>query len=141
CLVTVVPMPELAKSRYQSLTVSPEWFIAMNPGHPGCGSGLEDGDDALAAGGADGDQPTPTGAGLVQLLGQAGDDPAAGRGERVTRCQRRALHVELRPVDRAERNVQAQLVLAERRVLPRLQRGQHGRGEGLVDLVEVEVLQ
>ena len=40
-----------------------------------------------------------------------------------------------------ERFVAAELLLAEVRVLPGLQRAQHLRGEGLVDLVEVEVLQ
>ena len=44
-------------------------------------------------------------------------------------------------VDRAERGVEAELLLAEVRVLPGLQRGEHRGGEGLVDLVEVEVLQ
>ena len=44
-------------------------------------------------------------------------------------------------VDRAQRGVEAEALLAEHRVLPRLQRGEHLRGERLVDLVEVEVLQ
>ena len=52
------------------------------------------------------------------------------------------LHVELGAIDR--RPAAASLpryVLAIRRVFPGLQRAQHLRGEGLVDLVEVEVLQ
>ena len=74
-------------------------------------------------------------------LARRGDDPAAGGGERVARRQRGAVDVELGPVDRAERRVEAEPLLAEDRVLPRLQGGQHLRGERLVDLVEVEVLQ
>src|SRR5687768_16974093 len=102
-------MPELAKSRYQSLTER-------------IPSGLEDGDDALAARRADRDEPALAGAGLVQLLGQGGDDPPTGRGERVPGRQRRAVDVELRAVDRAQRRVEAQLLLAVRRLLPRLER-------------------
>ena len=86
-------------------------------------------------------RPALAGARLVQHLRQLGHDPAAGRGERVPGRQRRAVDVELRAVDRAQRGVEPELALAERRVLPRLQRREHGRGERLVDLVEVEVLQ
>src|SRR4051812_15276780 len=121
----VVPKPEFAKSRYQSLT-------RLVPS----GSGLEDGDDALAAGGADRDQPPLARARLVQLLGELGDDAAAGGGERVSGRQRRAVDVELGPVDRAQRGGQPELGLAEVSVLPGLQRGEHRGGEGLVDLVE-----
>ena len=69
------------------------------------------------------------------------DDPAAGRGERVARRERGTVHVEPGAVDRTERRVEAEALLAEHRVLPGLQRGEHLRGERLVDLVEVEVLQ
>jgi hypothetical protein len=48
----------------------------------------------------------------------------------MARRERAAGHVELRAVDRAQRVL-----------LPRLQRAQHLCGEGLVDLVEVEVLE
>ena len=41
----------------------------------------------------------------------------------------------------AERLVEPEALLAEHRVLPGLERRQHLRGERLVDLVEVEVLQ
>ncbi|CAM5744447.1 hypothetical protein MAUB1S_02002 [Mycolicibacterium aubagnense] len=78
---------------------------------------------------------------LGELLGQLGHDATAGRGERVPRSQRRAVDVELRPVDRPERGVQAEAALAVLGRLPRRERGQHHRGEGLVNLVEVEVLQ
>ncbi len=44
-------------------------------------------------------------------------------------------------VDRAERRVQPKALLAECGVLPGRERAEHLGGEGLVDLVEVEVLQ
>ena len=77
----------------------------------------------------------------MQQLGQRGDDPAAGRGERVAGGQRRAGDVQPAAVDLAERLGEAQPVPAEHRIGPGLQRGQHGGRERLVDLVEVEVLQ
>ena len=55
--------------------------------------------DALAAGRADRDQPA-AGALLGQQLGQRGDDPPAGGGERVPGGQRGAVDVELVAVDR-----------------------------------------
>ena len=61
---------------------------------------------------------------------ERGDDPPAGGGERVPGGERGAVDVELGAVDRAEPVL-----------LPRGERGQHLRGERLVDLVEVEVLQ
>ena len=51
------------------------------------------------------------------------------------------LTLSLAAVDRAQRRVEAEALLAEHRVLPRLERREHLRGERLVDLVEVEVLQ
>src|SRR5829696_9094559 len=131
CLVMVVPKPELAKSRYQSLTEMRSFQTDFRRRKSGLGadfrrrksggrSGLEDGDDALAAGGADRDEPALARARLVQRLRQLGDDPAAGRGERVPGRQRRAVDVELRPVDRPQRGVEAELGLAEVLVLPGL---------------------
>ena len=78
---------------------------------------------------------------LGELLGQLGDDPAAGRRERMPRGQRRAVDVELGAVDGAERPIQAEALLAVLLGLPRRQRGQHHRRERLVDLVVVEILQ
>ncbi len=72
-------------------------------------------------------------------LASRGDDPPAGCGERVAGRERAAVDVELGAVDRAERGVEAEPLLAEDRVLPGLQRAQHLGGERLVDLVEVEV--
>ena len=54
---------------------------------------------------------------------------------------RAALDVELRAVDGAQRRGETEPVAAELRRLPGFQRAQHLRREGLVDLVEVEVLQ
>ena len=81
-------------------------------------------------------RPVPS---SCSCLASDGDDPPAGRGERVAGGERAAVDVELGAVDRAERLVAAELLLAERRVLPGLQRAEHLRGEGLVDLVVVEV--
>src|SRR3954462_15514566 len=110
----VLPKPELTKSEYQSLLM---------------GSGLQDRDDALAAGRADRDQAahgagSPLGRLLVQQLRQGGDDAGAGGGERVAGGQRGSDDVELRPVERAQRLVAAELLLAEDRVLPRGERGE-----------------
>ena len=79
---------------------------------------------------------------LGQQLGEVAEDARAGRRERMARTARlEPLHVELGTVDRAERRIAAEEHLAVVRVLPGLQRRQHLRGERLVDLVEVEVLQ
>ena len=56
---------------------------------------------------------------LGELLGQLRDDPPAGRGERVARGQRRAVDVELGPVDAAQCRVQAEPLLAVLLGLPR----------------------
>src|SRR3954471_20160136 len=98
-------------------------------------SGLQNRDDALAAGGADRDQAAPATV-LVQRLGQRGDDPPTGCRERMPGGQRGTVHVQLRAVDRAERAVQVEAAAAELRVLPRLEGGEHGAGERLVDLDE-----
>jgi tellurite resistance protein TehA-like permease len=79
-------------------------------------SGLENGRDALPTGGADRDQSAYRLARLLlllgELLGQLCHDPATGRGERVTRRQRRAVDVQLGPVDRTECCVEAEPLLA-----------------------------
>src|SRR5699024_6022071 len=104
------------------------------------GSALDDRGDALAAGGADGDERAARPL-LLQQLGGGGQDAAAGRGERVAGRQRGAVDVELGPVDRALGLVQAEALGAVLVGFPPGERGQDLRGEGLVDLVEVEVLQ
>src|SRR3954447_23463178 len=91
---------------------------------------LQDGDDALAAGRTDADHAAPAAA-LVERLGQRGDDPPAGGGERMPGGQRAAVDVELLARDLAERLVAALLLAREHRVLPGLQRRAYLRGEGL----------
>src|SRR5690606_20499830 len=77
------------------------------------GDGLEDRGDAEAAGRAHRDERAGGRAVLAlvlgELLGGLGDDPAAGRGERVTRGERGAVDVDPVRVDRAERAVEAEL--------------------------------
>ena len=65
--------------------------------------------------------------------------PVAANG--MAGRQRGTVRVDLGQVDAAHRRVQAEAVLAVLLALPRAQRAQHLRGEGFVDLVEVEVLQ
>src|SRR5262245_53053702 len=101
---------------------------------------FQDGGDAHAARGADGDEPAAAAA-LGEDLGERRDDARAGRGERVADRDRAAAHVEPRAVDRAERLREPEPLAAELRRLPGLQRAQHLRSERLVDLVEVEVLE
>src|SRR3954452_1511265 len=86
----------------------------------GTSRGLEDRDDTLAGGGADADHAAAF-AVFVQLLGEAGDDPAAGRGERVGGRQRAAVDVELGAVDWSERFFPPELLGADLLVFPGLQ--------------------
>ncbi|MNE92404.1 hypothetical protein D3C80_1901220 [compost metagenome] len=52
-----------------------------------------------------------------------------------------ALDVELAAVDRPQRCVEPQPALAVTGIFPGLERTQHLRGEGLMDLVVIEILQ
>src|SRR5690606_20675920 len=97
----------------------------------GGGSAFEDGGDAHAAGGADADQGAAA-ALFLQQLGGGGDDAGAGGGEGMAEGERTADDVELLPVDRSQRRVEAEFFLAEDRILPGLERAQHLRREGLV---------
>src|SRR5690606_15813604 len=103
-------------------------------------SALDDGAHAHAAGGADRHQRAAL-ALLLEQLGGRGDDAGAGGGEGMAERQRGAVDVELRRVDGAERRVEAEPLAAEGFRLPGAQRAQHLGGKGLVDLVEIEVLQ
>jgi hypothetical protein len=73
-------------------------------------------------------------------LASVGDEPPAGGAERMAGAERAAADVDLLAVDRPS-GVEPEALFAVDRVLPRLQRAQHLRGERLVDLVDVEVLQ
>src|SRR5581483_5618912 len=101
---------------------------------------LDDGGDPEATGCADGDQAAPAPI-LIQDFRRTGDDASTGRRERMAAREAAALDVESAPIDRAERRVEPQLVLAVLAIFPGLQRAQHLRGEGFVDLVEIEILQ
>src|SRR5690349_6001919 len=100
---------------------------------------FEDGGDAHPAGGADGDEAAARAA-ARELLGERGDDARAGGGEGMAERDARALGIQLRALDRAQR-VTPELLFTEVFRLPGLQRAEHLRGEGLVDLVDVEVLE
>src|SRR3546814_4387301 len=80
-------------------------------------------------------------AALLQFLRGGGDDARAGRRERVAGRQRRTIDVELRRIDLPQRRIEAEAGPAVILALPGTQRAQHLRGEGFVDLVQVEVLQ
>ena len=101
---------------------------------------LEDRDHAHAAGGADRDQGA-AGAAFGQELGCGGDDARAGGGEGVAEGEAGTHHVELGRIDAAHRLLAAEAVATIGRALPGAQGAQHLRGEGFVDLVEIEVLQ
>src|SRR6202012_1760900 len=93
-------------------------------------SGLQNRGDALAARGTDRDQAAyrltaVVRFGFVQLLGQLGEDASASRGKRGTGSQRRAVDVELGSVDRPQRPIEAEPLLAVLLGLPGLQVRQH----------------
>src|SRR6267143_1475837 len=80
---------------------------------------LDDRGDAQAAGRADGDQGA-AGAARGELLRGGHDDARAGRGEGMAEGDARALGIELRAVDRAERRIAAQAIAAVALRLPGL---------------------
>src|SRR3546814_5272018 len=59
----------------------------------------------------------------------------------MARSEAATLDVHLGAINRTERRVEAELVLAERRIFPGLQRAQHLTGECFVDFIEIEILQ
>src|SRR5688572_1702200 len=101
-------------------------------------SALEDRRYAHTARRADRNQPA-TVAAPGELLGERRNDTRAGGGKRMPDGEAAAVDVEFRAIDRPERSVEAELVTGELGRLPRLERAQDLRGEGLVDLVEIEV--
>src|SRR5690606_4124727 len=125
-----------SESRLCPFTLTPVFEGRVSGG----GSAFEDGGDAHAAGCADADEGAAA-ALFLQQLGSGGNDAGASGGEGVAEGQGAAHHVEPGAIDAAQRRLQAQLVPAELRILPGLERAQHLRREGLVDLVEIEVLQ
>src|ERR1700752_3276951 len=97
---------------------------------------LENRGDAHSARGANGDKPAPRAA-LGELLGERRHDARAGGGERMADGDARAFRVELRAVDGAERAIPLETRSTIFVGLPRLQRAEDLRSEGLVDLVDV----
>src|SRR2546422_11525245 len=103
-------------------------------------SALEDRRDSHPACSADRDQPAARAA-VGELLREPGDDARAGGAERMADGDAAALRVHLAAVDRAQRLRAFEASTAVLLRFPGLQRAEHLRGEGLVDLVDVEVLQ
>src|SRR6185436_14823979 len=71
---------------------------------------LQDSRDTHATRGAHRDQAAFRRGGFRQLLGELRDDARAGGRERVANGHARAVHVELRAVDAAQRPVEAEVV-------------------------------
>src|SRR5437016_12271498 len=101
---------------------------------------LDDRRDAHAAGCADRDQRATATAGS-ELLRGGSDDARAGGRERMAERDARPLRIELRAIDGAQRRAPSQAITAVPLRLPGLERAKHLRGERLVDLVDIEVLQ
>src|SRR5690348_7142588 len=94
---------------------------------------------ALAAANADrGD--TPASAGAQERLENMHHDANAGCADRMAERDRAAIGVELLGIDRSERAAQAELVAAERVVLPCAKAREHLRCECLVDFPRVDIL-
>src|SRR5690606_38724205 len=117
---------------------------ATNTGCRGCAAErrlpLDDRHHAHPAGGADGDQRAATAA-FGQLPGRGSDNPRPGGGKGMAGGQRGADEVDPVRIDPPQRRVQPHPVAAVVLAFPCTQGAQHLRGEGLVDLVDVEVLQ
>src|SRR6266568_2780577 len=113
---------------------------ALSNGKWGLSLFFEDRRDPHPARGADRDQP-PARAAVGELLREPGDDARAGGAERMADGDAAALRVHLRAIDRAQRLRAFEASAAVLLRFPGLQRAEHLRGEGLVDLVEVEILQ
>src|SRR5207249_5332864 len=101
---------------------------------------LEDRRDSHSAGCADRNEP-PARAAVGELLREPGDDARAGGAERMADSDAAALRVHLAAVDRAQRLRALEPGAAVLLRFPGLQRAEHLRREGFVDLVDVEVLQ
>src|SRR3546814_19394551 len=59
----------------------------------------------------------------------------------MARSEAATLDVHLGAINRTERRIEAELVLAERRIFQGLQREQHLTGECFVDFIEIKLLQ
>src|SRR5256886_17264709 len=113
---------------------------ALSNGKWGLSLFFEDRRDSHSAGCADRNEP-PARAAVGELLREPGDDARAGGAERMADGDAAALRVHLAAVDRAQRLRALDPGAAAIPGFPGLQRAEHLRGEGLVDLVDVELLQ
>src|SRR2546422_5354243 len=113
---------------------------ALSNGKWGLSLFFEDRRDSHPSCSANRDQP-PARAAVGELLREPGDDARAGGAKRMADGDAAALRVHLAAVDRAQRLRALEPGAAVLLRLPGLQRAEHLRGEGLVDLVDVEVLQ
>src|ERR1700712_686158 len=124
-------LPE--RSRYTTHDEFQNFFSAISPST--MTSRFEDCSNALATGCTDRDEPADGLAGLGfllgQLLGELRDDPPTRCCEGMARSQRRTVDVELGPVDRPQRTVQTEALLAVLLGLPGRKRGEHHRSERL----------
>src|SRR5438132_6110850 len=111
---------------------------ALSNGKWGLSLFFEDRCDPHSAGCADRNEP-PARAAVCELLREPGDDARAGGAERMADGDAAALRVHLAAVDRAQRLRALEAGAAVLLGFPGLQRAEHLRGEGLVDLVDVEI--
>ena len=77
---------------------------------------------------------------LGKHLGERGHDAPAGCCKRVTGCKRAPPNIEPRPVDSAQRLLQAQTLPTEHGIFPGFEGAQHLRRKRLMNLIEIEVL-
>ena len=77
----------------------------------------------------------------LQYFQQVQHDPRAGSADRMAEGDCAAVHVELFFIQGTQSPIEAELFAAVLLVLPRREAAEHLRGEGLVDLPVVEVVQ
>src|SRR3546814_10294283 len=134
---TLFPYTTLFRSKKRARQGAGPFYISIASVRSGA---FDDRRHAETAGRADRDQTAATIV-LVNDLGQRREDTATGRGERMARSEAATLDVHFGAINRTERRIEAELVLAERRIFPGLQRAQHLTGECFVDFIEIEILQ
>src|SRR2546426_1534217 len=113
---------------------------ALSNGKWGLSLFFEDRRDSHPSCSADRNEPAARAA-VGELLREPGDDARAGGAERMADGDAAALRVHLPAIDRAQRLRELEASTAVLLGFPGLQRAEHLRGEGFVDLVDVEVLQ
>src|SRR5216117_4609691 len=106
---------------------------ALSNGKWGLSLFFQDCRDPHSAGCADRNEPAARAA-VGELLREPGDDARAGGAERMADGDAAALRVHLRAVDRAQRLRALEASTAVLLRFPGLQRAEHLRGKGLMDL-------